>query len=376
MDVLMFTPEYHEHVAGGIEKLVHDLSESLAQHNLDVKICSPSGPDVFIGSNGLIHNFGGLGLMYYWLRVWLYFLKNERSIPVILHDPLFLFGAPFSKTVSVIHTTYLGFYRTSKINSYGILKKLYYKLMSSIERIALRNLNKKDSMFIAISPQIKNELLDYGIDSERIVVVPNGVDTKLFAPVKQKGFLREKWGIPKDKTVLITVGRMIPEKNHEGLLRLFSSIENDANVFLVIVGDGALYKKTNELVKELKIKNVKLFGYVDNKELPELYSASDIYITLSKYEGHPLTVLEAMSCGIPVTAPDTVLFNYFISKNNGLLIKPDSQDSIKELLDYIDKASYTQQGAYARNYVKKHFDLDVVSKRYLEVFFNVFKKND
>lgn len=160
------------------------------------------------------------------------------------------------------------------------------------------------SRIVTVSEFSKKDIIRYlGVDEGKIDVVHSGVDPA-FQQVPDQAKLRAvrgKLGIEGD--YLIYTGIYKLRKNHAGLLRAFRCfLERGPRAQLVIagpMGDGEADLK--RLAAELGIAGQVVFtGFVEESDLPALYSGARVYVCPSLYEGFGFTVLEAMACGVPV----------------------------------------------------------------------------
>ena len=145
-------------------------------------------------------------------------------------------------------------------------------------------------------------------NSKKISLIPRGVDIHHFSPKSKNLNLLEQLLIPKSEKVILTVANLVPGKGIEVLLDAFELLsKNNDNITLLIVGEnnneyGTTLKKKS---KRMKFNHKILFiGKVQN--IVDYYSIADIFIlpTLKKGEGCPVSLLEAMACGLPVLASD------------------------------------------------------------------------
>jgi glycosyltransferase involved in cell wall biosynthesis len=154
-----------------------------------------------------------------------------------------------------------------------------------------------------------------GIDCRKISVIHNGVDTTLFAPCDS-----EKTGNGKQ---ILWVGRYVLGKGVDYLIEAFFRVlEKIPDAHLVLVGEGPEKTVIEEKIRILQIKGaVTMIDYVDNDELPGTYNNSDVFVLPSLMEGVPRTILEAMSCGVPVVTTD-LLHLVDIVNGAGLVVPP------------------------------------------------------
>lgn len=144
------------------------------------------------------------------------------------------------------------------------------------------------------------------ISSDRYVLIHNAIDTSKYQYNSQlRDKLRKQYKI-EDKIVVGNVGRLSKEKNQKFLLDIVKRIKEINNeVVLIIAGKGELEKELSSLSKELNIEeNVILLGQINN--VSDFYSAMDVFVMSSFYEGLPFTAVEAQINGLPCVFSDTI----------------------------------------------------------------------
>lgn len=144
----------------------------------------------------------------------------------------------------------------------------------------------------------------YGAAPPQVSVVPCGVDTLRFRPMK-KGRVRCKLGMPEDEPVVLYVGRIEPLKGIDVLVR--AAAQTDSPFRLLIVGgdgkDAARKEELTELASEVGVaERLTFLDAVPHRDLPLYYNAADICVVPSYYESFGLVAVEAMACGTPVIA--------------------------------------------------------------------------
>jgi glycosyltransferase involved in cell wall biosynthesis len=134
-----------------------------------------------------------------------------------------------------------------------------------------------------------------------VALVPGiGVDiTKMSAARAHRLRDRSDLGVSENSILIVSVGELSPRKNHEATLRAFAQVSSGLDVQLAICGQGSHESSLRALTHRLGIEsNVTFLGYVD--EIPRILSAADIYISTSRQEGLPVSIIEAMACGLPI----------------------------------------------------------------------------
>lgn len=151
---------------------------------------------------------------------------------------------------------------------------------------------------VAPSESTRRRLIDViGVDSH-VEVIPNGVDVTFFRPVDPEPFLR-RYDIDGDRPVIGYTGRQGYEKRLSELLAAVDGM--DATV--VMGGDGPAHDDLVEQAETIDA-DVRFLGFLDRQELPELYSALDVFAFPSPVETQGLVALEAFACGTPVVGCD------------------------------------------------------------------------
>ena len=151
------------------------------------------------------------------------------------------------------------------------------------------------SIPVALSPLVHQSIMDYyGLEEQRIPTVFNGVPLDRCIP-------RETYALG-EKAVLVHVGRFNEQKNHGGLLEAFQLLlEPCPNTELWLLGDGELRDQMESYAQSLDIQDrVRFLGSQENV-YPYLHDA-DVFVLPSRYEGMPMTVIEAMGTGLPIVA--------------------------------------------------------------------------
>ncbi|UCD09022.1 MAG: glycosyltransferase [Dehalococcoidales bacterium] len=193
---------------------------------------------------------------------------------------------------------------------------------------------------IAPTEREKAELVDqYGVNPERIGVVPCGVNPELFRPVNRDE-ARLETGLDNGKVILY-VGRIDPLKGIANLIRAFSYLEEIHDATLAIIGGGDdSHEETahlKELAQELGIEDRIIFtGSVKQDRMPYYYSAADVCVIPSFYESFGLVALESLSCGTPIVANDVGdLRNIVTQGETGYVIDINDPEQLAEKISLI-----------------------------------------
>ena len=202
-------------------------------------------------------------------------------------------------------------------------------------------------------------------------VVSRGVDTKLFNISKRDTSLRSSWGATDNTKVLISVGRMAPEKNLDQVLKTYEALKVTGQAFkLVMVGDGPLKEQFQKRYPEIIFP-----GMLSQKNLAAYYASSDLFIFPSQTETFGNVTLEALASGIPVLAFDcaaardwvqTGVNGWLVAENNpeGFAAQAVSIFKSKDLLDQITQRTRQQV---------VHLDWDQIAEQVESVFWDAIR---
>ena len=174
----------------------------------------------------------------------------------------------------------------------------------------------------------------------RVYCLPGaGVKTEKFTSVSvDKRTSRQQLGLSDDDFVLISVGELNKNKNHETVIKALAGIDHKKIKYL-ICGSGELESHLRQLIKNLRLENVvQLLGY--RKDIPELLTISDIFIFPSLREGLPMSLMEAMAAGMPVIVSSIRGNVDLISDGeNGYLFNSCNVKRCQRLIEYLAEDS-------------------------------------
>ncbi len=175
---------------------------------------------------------------------------------------------------------------------------------------------------VCVSTKNKNEALGLGYATEeKCIVIPNGVDLKLFQPLDRNS-CRKQLGLSNEDFVLICVGNFSERK---GQIRILAAIEKlgISNIKIILAGQGELSMCSSNVIYK---------GFVSHELLPTFLNASDAYVIPTRWEGCCNSIIEAMACGLPIISSNRSFNLDILNTENALLIDPDSVDEIAEAI--------------------------------------------
>ncbi len=215
-----------------------------------------------------------------------------------------------------------------------------------------------------------------GISLNKISIIPNGIDTRIYAPVDDvaRKRLKSDLSLPVDCRLVGCVAALREVKNHKGLIHAFRNvIQNDRNVCLVLVGDGPLKKELEDTVRDLGMERHVLFtGKTD--DVPKILKCLDLFVLNSRTEGLSYAVLEAMATGLPVIVTrvggNPVLVE---DKITGRLVRPGNINLLSDaIVDLLDRKEIREGlGEQARAKILSEYSMDKMLSRYLTLYQNL-----
>ena len=241
-------------------------------------------------------------------------------------------------------------------------------------------LANKFDFLIATTKYIESALIKEGYDKTKIIKIPNGVDTDLFAPNNNSNLSLDNF-IDKKNNYIVYTGRLSKHKNLPLLINSFISIKikyKIKNWKLIIIGEGKMIDDPIDIeLKKIVIesgfnRDIFFTGKVD--DVYNYLKFCSIFVLPSKKEGLPNCLIEAMSCELACIGSDVQGINDLIEHNiNGLLFDLNNKNALIETLylliknaDLRDKLSKN-----AREMVLKNYSFDMVAEKYSRLFFNL-----
>ena len=191
----------------------------------------------------------------------------------------------------------------------------------------LRKFHNNTACTMVPTRLLKNELQQQGFHNLRVVA--RGVDTSLFHPFRRNASLRESWGADTGTLVLLSAGRLAPEKNLDLVVKTYLALRAAGRpVRLVFAGDGP-YR--SEL--EAACPDAVFMGMCAHDQLASIYPSADLFLFPSLTETFGNVTLEALACGTPVLAFDSAAASELVHNgHNGWLVQGDRSD------EFVDKA--------------------------------------
>ncbi|WP_448375184.1 glycosyltransferase family 4 protein [Fervidobacterium sp.] len=231
----------------------------------------------------------------------------------------------------------------------------------------------KVNIVIAPTEEIKNELINYGVQRP-IEVLPTGIDTLEFAKPPKRD-IRKEYDIPDSAKLLMYAGRLAKEKNLEFLSKVVSRyMHKESDVWFLIVGDGPERKELEKFFENEGLTDRTIFtGYVPHKEIKDYYKASDLFVFASLTETQGLVVLEALASGTPVVAiAYKGIANVLVNGEGAITTRIDEEEFYNAI-----EGALTKQKELSKKgieYVEKNWSMNAMTDKLEKIYESAIKE--
>jgi glycosyltransferase involved in cell wall biosynthesis len=231
---------------------------------------------------------------------------------------------------------------------------------------------------IAVSSDIRSELIGAGAPPERVSVVLNGIDHTLFKRDRKcEADARARWGFNSSDVVIGAVGRTEPQKRFDLLIEAIAALlPARPDLRLLIAGDGSRRQQLESQARAQLPRHV--FQFIGNtQDVGQVHHALDVFVQSSDYEGTPNAVLEAMAFESPIVATDVggtaELVNHGI---HGLIVPAGDRTPLAEAIEEVltDRVSARQRVAAARSRVEVELSFEA-RMRSVEAIYSELKQS-
>lgn len=362
MKILRVVSDLYPVVVGGIGLHAHEMSKWQAKlgHDVTVYTSNGDGRPIQESKDGykIVRFRNVLKLMGNSINPSLFFRTlNTRNDFDIVHAHSHLF---FSTNMCAI-VRRLGS-SPLVITNHGLISQtvpmwVHRVYIPTIAKWTFRSADR----IICYTEKEKSMLIELTIDSNKIAVIHNGIDTNVFVPPNKETNCGQ----------ILWIGRFIPGKGAEYLIETFSILVREwPDLKLLMIGNGPFKKNIEQKIHELNLsKNIIMKGFVPNSELPSIYQNSDVFVLPSINEGVPRTILEAMACGIPVVCTELPQL-IDIVKGCGIMVPKRDPQALAEAVSKIisDKGLSQKLGENGRKNVVDNYSWEDTVNRTINLY--------
>jgi len=232
--------------------------------------------------------------------------------------------------------------------------------------------------FIGVDKSICHDLQNYfGLPTDKVFYIPNGVDTELFFPSRNNLALKERLFKSPSLRVILLPRRVDPKNGILQAIEAFSKITRDhRNVRMLILGFGShplfaeFEGKVLRKIRQLGLENYVLpHRAVPHTLMPRYYNMSYLSLIPSLWEATSLSALESLACGVPVIASNTGGLPEVVTKQVGMLHKPGNVDEmIKDITYLLENPQVCESMSKKAIALSKERDWKAIARKVLKVY--------
>lgn len=260
----------------------------------------------------------------------------------------------------------------SMVNAHLIRKGgLIWKIGRAIENYTYKAATK----IVVIGEDIKQNILEKGVDEDKIVVIPNWIDTASVFPVDRKdNTLFDELSIEREKFIVTYAGNLGSAQGIDTIIDAAEKLSENTDIQFVIFGGGINYQTIEKRVESMN--NVKLFPLMPQERVFEVYSMGDMSIVACKKGvgggAIPSKTLSIMATGTPVLLSfdvDSELWNIIKDNSLGYTTPAEDVDALTEaiLVAKEKPEDLSDMGQNALDYVKKNYSKEILTQKRVEM---------
>jgi len=284
--------------------------------------------------------------------------------PTFFTTPFAILYSKITQSKSILHIQDLEIDAAYSLN---ILKKgFFYQIIQNFEKFIL---NRFDTIS-TISPLMKEQIIQKGVNKDKIYIFPNWADTEKIHPTINNKYLRNRLSIKSKQKIILYSGNIGEKQNLPNLINVAEKMQVDyKNYIFLIIGDGASKKRLAEDVKRRNISNIIFLPLQPIRNLGALLTMADIHLVIqhkniSDYvlPSKLTNILSAGGVSIISAKQNTQLSELVKKHEIGYLVKPDSESELYDAINHIllNKTLYNSIITNARRYAEKYLSKDKI----------------
>jgi glycosyltransferase involved in cell wall biosynthesis len=242
-----------------------------------------------------------------------------------------------------------------------------------ILEVADKRVLRRFDHVVAVSKEIRSELLEGGVAEERLTLISNGISAPPVDPSAREQ-VRAEFGLPSNCRLILQIGRLTGSKRNDLLIAAMTRLREPACVHVVFAGDGEERGRLADQAAGSGLgRQVHFIGY--RSDVPRLLCAADVVVVSSDKEGLPIIILEAMALRCPIVStavgaiPDALKEGtdaWVVRSNDAAVLAA----AIDEALDNPTLARARAESAYQR--FRAGYSRDAMGRAYLEIYNRVW----
>jgi glycosyltransferase involved in cell wall biosynthesis len=364
---------------GGAEMMLYKLLSQIDRERFDIKVIS-------------LTDVGPVGEKIWGLEIPVIGLGMKRGVP----NPFFLFKLarilkqekPDILQTWMYHADLMGLLAGKLSGVTNIVWGIHHSNLSpeSNKKLTIKvaeicaMLSKYTDKIICCSESSLKVHSKIGYSLEKMTIIPNGFDIKKFSPIHTANKqLKSQLSIPENSYLVGLVARWDPLKDHYNFIQAARIVTNYIqNVHFVLCGDGITLQNEELMswIYEAGIENY--FHLLGRREdINEIIPAFDLLVSSSKGEAFPNVLGEAMACEVPCVVTDVGDSAYIVG-DTGFVVQPENPELLaKGIIQFLNLSKNEREhlGKIARERVQNHFSLDLIVRKYEDVYISLLDKS-
>jgi colanic acid biosynthesis glycosyl transferase WcaI len=262
--------------------------------------------------------------------------------------------------------------RVKLVNPDGVV----VKTAQAVEQLTYEKVDR----ISVIATGFIDKLVEHGIPEEKIVYIPNWVDTKFIRPLsKTDNYFRNQYQL-QDKFVVLYSGNIALTQGLETVIKAATLLEYIPEIVFVIVGETQALQALENLRQDYQAKNVLLVPLEPREKLPEMLAAANVGLVVQKREvtafnlPSKIPVLLASGCAIVGSVPDTgTAKEAILNSGGGIVVPPEDAESLANaIVDLYKNPEQVQTlGQQGRKYAEDYFSIEQALNEYEQLFTEV-----
>jgi glycosyltransferase involved in cell wall biosynthesis len=343
---------------GGPVKIVYQNSKELVRrgHSVTIHCTNLMDKSKKIKPYSFERNYDGIRIVYFktwnfswwpgtlgpiWLPGYATYLKKEIKKYDVAHlngyrSPLSFIAAKAAKKSGVPIITQPHGTLPVIINS-KIFKKLYDMFAGKVELDGIHSL-------VALQESERQQAIKQKIPENRIVLIPNGINSEEIEQLPEKGYFRKRIGLDSKEKMILFLARINKKKGTDMLIEAFAKIEDKACKLIIAGPDDGQLSEVKRLIKKFELEErVVLTGLLSGSDVLGAFQDADLFVLPCRTDTFPVTIMEACLVGTPMVITDRCEIAKIVNGRIGEVVPFDSKkfsDAMKRLLK--DKELYQE----------------------------------
>ena len=258
----------------------------------------------------------------------------------------------------------------------GMIKSDFLlKTLFKIEKYILRKTDYISTISLGMINRIKTKT------DKQVLFLPNWVQTDKYFPIKDKGLLKEQFGILSTDKVVLYSGAIGEKQGIEAILYAAEKLKNIQNIKFVICGSGPYKEKLMEMRKQMKLDNILFLPLQPHEKFNDFLNMADLHLVLQKGGASDLvmpsklsTILAVGGVAIVSALSGTGLYSYVNDNGIGIIIEPENQEALERGIQQAILTDQEQIKRNARLYAEKYLAIDSNLSAYFSTVTNDYPK--